>query len=243
MRIAFISDIHGNYTAFKAVLKDIETQKVDEIIHLGDAITMGPQPLEVLNQLREMGGICIRGNHDAAVLEPDKAAFYQISEHLKPDLLWCGEKLNEDDQAFLRGFKDTHEFTLPNNISVLCFHGSPASCTDLIQATTTPEDLDRYFPDQKATIFIGGHSHIQMHRRHGNKLILNAGSIGNAFEYAFRPGMTPRLLPWAEYAILDHNEHSLEVDMRRVYFDIVELMHVVRESKIPGAEWWLKQYQ
>ncbi|MBK9210161.1 MAG: metallophosphoesterase family protein [Anaerolineales bacterium] len=52
MRIAFISDIHGNFTAFQAVLADINSQHVDQIVCLGDVVTMGPQPVEVLNKLK-----------------------------------------------------------------------------------------------------------------------------------------------------------------------------------------------
>jgi len=55
-------------------------------------------------------------------------------------------------------------------------------------------------------VFIGGHSHIQMHRRHGEKLFLNSGSIGNAFKFAFSPGNPPSLLPWAEYAIVEQDD-------------------------------------
>ncbi len=243
MRTAFVSDIHGNFTAFKAVLADLDSQKVDQIVSLGDTITMGPQPLEVLAKLRELNCIYIKGNHDWAVLKPEQAESFQIAEHLIPDLYWCGEKLTQADKDFINSFQDSHEFTFPNGISVLCFHGSPFSSTDLIQATTPPEVLDQYFGGQAENIFIGGHSHIQMYRRYGDKLILNSGSVGNAFMYAYAPGNIPSLLPWAEYAILSQNGESLDIDLRRVYFDTDELLKVVAESDLPGAEWWLRQYQ
>lgn len=70
MRIAIISDIHGNLTALQAVLADIKLQKVDDIICLGDIVTLGPQPKEVLNALKELNCVIIKGNHDAAVVDP-----------------------------------------------------------------------------------------------------------------------------------------------------------------------------
>ncbi|MBK8784402.1 MAG: metallophosphoesterase family protein [Anaerolineales bacterium] len=105
----------------------------------------------------------------------------------------------------MKSFQSTHKIKFPNGVQLLAFHGSPISTTDIIQATTSPELLDKYFAEQSSTVFIGGHSHIQMHRRYGKKLILNSGSVGNAFEFAFSPGNPPRLLPWAEYAVIDQS--------------------------------------
>jgi putative phosphoesterase len=242
MRIAFISDIHGNFTAFQAVLADIKSQSIDQIVSLGDVVTLGPQPVEVLNTLRKLNCVYIKGNHDAAVMDPEKAAQYQITDHLVPDLDWCRSKLSPDDLKFIDSFKPVHEISLPNGNTVLAFHGSPISFTDIIQATTPPEILDLYFDGLKADIFIGGHSHIQMVRRYDDKLILNSGSIGNAFKFVYSPGNPVDLLPWAEYMIINQSGDSLNIDSRRVYFDTDELLKKVRESQLPSASWWLAQY-
>lgn len=242
MRIAFISDIHGNYTALKAVLVGIKSQNIDQIVCLGDTVSLGPQPKEVLNTLKELNCVLIKGNHDWAIMDPEEAAKYEIAEHLIPDLYWCRDHLTQADLNFIDAFKPTHEIILPNGVVVLCFHGSPISPTHLIQSTTSPELLDKYFEGQKAAIFIGGHSHIQMYRRYGEKLILNSGSVGNAFMYAYSPGNVPSLLPWAEYTILNQNGNEMDVDLRRVYFDTDELQKIVKESSLPGTAWWLGQY-
>lgn len=242
MRIAFISDIHGNFTALQAVLVDIKKQGADQIICLGDTISLGPQPQETLNALRDLKSIYIMGNHDEAILDPEKAPDLEITEHLVPDLYWCRDRLTAYDFDFLRSFQSTHEIIFPNGIQLLAFHGSPTSTTEIIQATTPSESLDEYFAGQSASVFIGGHSHIQMSRRYGKKLILNSGSVGNAFEFAFSPGNPPRLLPWAEYAIVDQSGDSFNVDLRRIYFDIDALLKIVRQSDLPGADWWIKQY-
>jgi len=243
MRVAFISDIHANLTALNAVLTDLDSHKVDQIISLGDIVTLGPQPIEVLEKLRELNCVCVKGNHDAAILKPEEAEKYQIAGHLIPDLYWCRDRLSTADLEYIDSFHETLEFKFPNDLSVLCFHGSPTSSTDLILSTTPIKILNEYFGGRAENIFIGGHSHIQMYRRHGEKLILNSGSVGNAFLLAYEPGNnTPSLLPWAEYAILSQNGGSLEVDLRRVYFDTNELINIVSKSGLPGTEWWLKQY-
>ncbi len=243
MRIAFISDIHGNFTALQAVLADLKLQKVDRLICLGDTATMGPQPLEVLATLQALDCTFIKGNHDSAVLKPEEAAKYEIAIHLLPDLVWCREQLSESHLDFIESFHPYNELVLPNGVSLLSFHGSPQSSTDLLQATTPNDVLEKYFEGQKATIFIGGHSHIQMYRRLGNRLILNSGSVGNAFEYAFSPGQVPSLLPWAEYGIVSQDGDSLDVDLRRVYYDTDVLLEEVKKSGLPGKAWWLRQFQ
>jgi putative phosphoesterase len=242
MRIAFLSDIHGNYTALKAVLADMASQPIDQVVCLGDVVTLGPQPLEVLNALRKLQCSFVKGNHDAATLDPENAVQYQIASHLIPDLYWCRDRLSSDDLELINSFKPTHEINLPNGDQILAFHGSPISHTDIIQSTTPNELLDVYFKGQKANVFIGGHSHIQMVRRYDDKLILNSGSIGNAFRFAYSPGNQVYLLPWAEYMIIEQNGKLLDVEARRVEFDTNEVIQRIKESQLPCSSWWLSQY-
>ena len=243
MRIGFISDIHGNFTALEAVLADIKQQKIDQLICLGDTVSLGPQPNEVLNVLREWNSINIMGNHDQAMLEPERSAEFEITSHLVPDLYWGLERLDKADFEFIRSFIPTHTILFPNGVELLAFHGSPKSTTALIQATTPPDALETHFEGQTATVFMGGHSHIQMHRRYGKNLFLNSGSVGNAFKYAFTPGNPPSLLPWAEYAIVEQDGNFLKSDMRRGYFDTEALLERGKAGKLPGADWWLRQYK
>jgi putative phosphoesterase len=242
MRIAFLSDIHGNFTALQAVLADLETQSVDQVVCLGDVATLGPQPLEVLNALRELKCVCIKGNHDAATLDPEEAERYDIASHLIPDLHWCKDRLSADDIQFIDSFKSLHEVNLPLGNRILAFHGSPFSYTDIILSTTPDKRLEDYLKGQEANIFIGGHSHIQMVRRYDSKLILNSGSVGNAFKFAYSPGKSVDLLPWAEYMIIEQSGKLLDIDARRVHFDTDELIKKVKESHLPCTPWWLKQY-
>ena len=76
MRIALISDIHGNQLALEAVLRDAHAQGADRVACLGDVATLGPQPLAVLHTLQELGCPCILGNHDSFLLQPELVARY-----------------------------------------------------------------------------------------------------------------------------------------------------------------------
>ena len=243
MRLALISDIHGNHTALEAVLDDIRSQHADQIICLGDVATIGLQPKEVLTSLKELDCVCIMGNHDAALLDPARVADFQIAESLFSTVQWCWQDMAADDFDFLRSFRTTCKLDLGNALSMLCFHGSPRSNTDLILSTTAEGMLDDLFAGQSATILAGGHSHIQMVRQYGRQVILNPGSIGNAFLYPFTPGsVTPSLLPLAEYAIVSVEKGGWSADLRRVPFDTQAVYRLADASDNPSRAWWLEQY-
>ncbi|MCP4359498.1 MAG: metallophosphoesterase family protein [Chloroflexi bacterium] len=243
MRIALISDIHGHAIALTAVLHDIQTQAIDQIICLGDVATIGVQPQESAAKLKALNCICLMGNHDAALLQPDKALDYQIAPELLPDLQWCANKLTADDTNFLRSFLHLTKVTLGANDSMLCFHASPQANTDLIVDTTPVTELNHYFDGHTAAIMAGGHSHVQMLRQVNGTWIINPGSVGNSFRSVYTPGSTPTLNPWAEYGIVEWQEGAVSVEMRRVYFDLKETRQAIRQSDIPNMDWWLEQYK
>ena len=244
MRIAFLSDTHGNTIALNAVLADLKLQGADQIIFLGDAATIGSHPRETLDALQELGcTVHVMGNHDEAVLHPERATDLQIAPSLHASLAWTIERMSGSDLDFLRTFCPTYELELNAHHSLLCFHGSPRSNTDVILSTTPTETLDELFGNTSASIWVGGHTHVQLLRRYENKLLLNSGSIGNAFKSAFMPGRTPELLPWAEYTLLDVDGKAVSADMRRVPFDAQEVLRQMSASGNPAAPWWLDQYK
>lgn len=242
MRLALLSDIHGNHTALEAVLNDIGGQQIDSVICLGDVATIGPQPKQVIASLKKLGCPCIMGNHDSALLQTDRALQYQIAPPLIPTLHWCADQLDEGEKNYLRSFKPTLEIPLEANNVLLCFHGSPRANIENIFATTPPDDLDLMLADHSANIFACGHTHIQMLRQHKGNLVVNAGSVGQPFRQTPVSGTPPTLLPWAEYAIVNSTKESLGVDLRRVFFDFKHLTDIIAKSNIPLKDRLLQQY-
>jgi len=90
MRVALISDLHGNATALRAALRDIDQVGVDRTVCLGDTATLGASPVEVLGTLRDLGIPCIEGNHDAFLLDPQLVATYARGAHRGGDRLVPG---------------------------------------------------------------------------------------------------------------------------------------------------------
>jgi hypothetical protein len=125
---------------------------------------------------------------------------------------------------------------------MLCYHGSPSSNVDVILSTTDGEELDKIFEGRSADILAGGHSHIQMLRRHGRQAIINPGSVGNAFLRPFQPGVVPTLLPWAEYAIVSVDSTGWGANLRRVRFDTQAILRLAQSMDIPSRDWKLDMY-
>lgn len=242
MRLALLSDIHGNYTALQAVLEDVRRHGADSIICLGDVATSGPQPKQVIAEMQKIGCPCVMGNHDQALLEPNAAPQLQIAEPLIPALHWCAEQLTPPEFDYLRKFLPTLEVSLGGKNNLLCYHGSPQSNIENIFSTTPAEQLNFIFAGRAAELFAGGHTHLQMLRQYFGTWVVNPGSVGQPFRNTPQLGTAPTLLPWAEYAIVECTERSLSVDLRRVDFDIDAYIQAISESDTPLREWLLEQY-
>lgn len=233
MRIGLLSDIHGNFIALQAVLKDMERQAVDSIICLGDIATLGPQPKEVVETVKGLDCPCIMGNHESALLDMGNVSAHQIAPSLVPALEWCLTQLEPEDLDYFRSFKSTLEVSVEGSVNLLYFHGSPRSNIDQIQSTTPAGELERFFDPHQPDVFIGGHTHIPMLRHYDGKLIVNPGSVGSAFRSVFNPGTPPTVMPWAEYAVMEVGGGVISVDLRRIPFDVNEFNRIVSQSGIP----------
>src|SRR5258706_14480213 len=130
MRIALISDIHGNLVSLDAVLEDIVKSHVDQIICLGDVATTGPQPHEVITRLKDLNCPGVMGNHDESQLEP-RLIQKRPESRWADTLNWCDQQLSEDDFNYLRSYQPYINVPLDSHHKLLCVHGSPKSNMDL----------------------------------------------------------------------------------------------------------------
>ena len=94
MRIALISDIHGNEVALEAVLKDIKKAGVDQIACLGDVVALGPLPVAVLQMIQDLDCPCVLGNHDAFMIDPPLVHSYTDVPVIVDSIEWCRSQLS-----------------------------------------------------------------------------------------------------------------------------------------------------
>jgi putative phosphoesterase len=246
MRIAVISDMHGNDLAFEAVDADIKNQNVDQIVCLGDAVQGGPQPAEVVQRLRRMDFPVVMGNADAWLISGEETG----DEGIPPERLrkmgeirlWSLSQLAEDDTDFISKFQPTVSVKLEDGLDLLCFHGSPASFDDIILPAAPEEDFKKFLGPYTGQILTGGHTHAQQIRRLGELFFFNPGSVGFAYSHDQPEGQF-HADPWAEYAILTVLNGQVSVEFRRIPFNANDLMRIYRESGRPFAEDAIAQYQ
>ena len=242
MRIALISDIHGNLIALEAVLTSLASAAIDQIVCLGDVALFGPQPCATLAKVQTLGCPVVMGNTDAWALDPQphpmrdaESTFFNAVE------LWGAEQLTVADQAYIRTFQPTISLALDRETTLLCYHGSPKSYHDHIVATTPNVQLEALLGGQPAQLLAGGHTHAQYVRRYQDKLLLNPGSVGLPYETLADGNY--RNPPWAEYAIVECRDGNFEVSLRRAHYAIEPLLEAVKTSGMPHGAWWSKNWR
>lgn len=245
MRIAVISDIHGNAVALETVLDDIRQAGVAQIICLGDAIQGGPQPAEVVAHLRAAQIPVVMGNADAwlltGIVTGDEAIDPERERIMETVRSWSLSRLTSADQAFIATFQPTIDIALAPHQRLLCFHGSPASFDDIIVPNTPDEQALALLGEPEANILTGGHTHLQQLRRFGARLFFNPGSVGLAYDH--QQTIEPfRADPWAEYAILSVDNGCIGLEFHRIPFNVAALAHAYRTSGHPNTHRALAQY-
>ncbi len=202
--IAILSDIHGNYSALSAVLRDADSLGCSEFYSLGDVAGYYCMVNECIDLLRERGIPNLMGNHDFYLTSgrpcprsnsANLCLDYQRSQISATNLEWLKESpfRFEQDGLFMvhAGWNDPLD-------------------EYLYQLDWT------YFANRKPGIYLSGHTHVQFHYEFGTHVFCNPGSVGQ-----------PRDGDWrAAYAILDGNQVSL----RRVEYDVAETADRMRTA-------------
>lgn len=159
MRLAIISDIHGNLPAFEAALAEIGAFRPDETWCLGDVVGYGAEPNECARLARDRCDLCLAGNHDLAVLqEIDISSF---SPAAAAAAQWTRAQLDDETGAFLRGLSPADESREP-----AAYHASPRD--HVWEYVLTPEQAGECIARQATRISLVGHSHIALCFRAGD---------------------------------------------------------------------------
>jgi predicted phosphodiesterase len=218
--------MHGNAVAFRAVLAELEQDRPDLIVSLGDVAQGGPQPRECVELLQELSCPCVFGNSDGFLLTLDLGAEEVEDEaeleRILTTLHWSREQLGPSGLQFLRSFDPT-----VRSGALLCCHATPTSNEHVVGPEATSEEIERALAGVDAVAVAAGHVHQQWLRRVGATLWFCVGAIG--------------VHPFAEYALVD--DERLAVEFRRVAFDVDGLLAAAREADFPHYDTWAASWK
>jgi putative phosphoesterase len=176
MKIAALYDIHGNLPALEAVLGEIEHDGFDAIVIGGD-VFWGPWPAETLERVRSLGDQVhfVRGNCDRETFAHDPADPYAETN------AWVSGQLDADAETFVAGWQLTLE------LGDICFcHATTRNDTERVTPLTPEPVLAEAISGTEAPLVVCGHTHVQFDVPVGARRLVNAGSVGWAYEG--RPG-------------------------------------------------------
>ena len=177
MRIAILSDIHGNQVALEAVLEHIaQQQAIDGLVVAGDLCLNGPCPQQVLETLQALECPVIQGNVDVDVVtqRPKKGT------RKRGIVDWTREQIGEAGINYLDALPISHLVSHPEGSDVLVVHANPLNQEETIFPTATDKDLEHLLGNVPSTVGVVafGHLHIAYQRRWNHLLLLDAGSCG-----------------------------------------------------------------
>lgn len=212
MRIAILSDIHGNLTALDAVLADLDRQRPDLVVHGGDLVTRGAQPAEVVDAVRCLGWPGVLGNTDALLW---------ATGALRPS-----EQRTADATALLLGTERVLWLRqLPRRWQLgglLLVHAMPGDLDRAPRLDAPAEELDRQYGGEGATLVVYGHIHRPGVRHLAGFTLANSGSVGQPYDGDWR----------ASYLLLDGGQ----VEVRRVAYDLPRELAELARSRYPYAD-------
>jgi len=213
MKLVFISDIHSNLEALKAVLKEIEKISPREVYCIGDLCGYGANPKEVIEAIRSLNIPCLMGNHDFAVATGDTSWF---NPYAAEAIEWTRKQLNEEELSFLSNLKLRMLITV-SGIKVLMVHGSPKDY--LYDYLYEPDE--ETVRELESDLLVVGHTHIPFIKKFGEKLVLNAGSVGQPRDRD----------PRASFVVFDTDIREAEIV--RVEYDIGTAAKKIMDAGLP----------
>ncbi len=187
MKIAIISDIHGNLEALKQTIEDIEKRKVDKIFCLGDIIAKGVHPEECVKLIKEKCEIVLRGNFDRHYSDKNRD-INQLEGVQKERFIFNKTHTTEESRDYLFNLPYSYEFYMSGSL-IRLFHATPKK--DNIAIINNDKIKDKYemfmpsentISQKTADIVVYGHIHHQYMDKLYNKTLINVGSVGNSFD-------------------------------------------------------------
>ena len=226
MRVAIVSDIHGNRRAFEAVLDDLRQVAPDVVLHGGDLAAGGAHPADIIDQVRALAWSGVCGNADEMLWAPERLAEYAAAQpKLRPILAMVQEtipptlaSIGEERLRWLEGLP-----TLYSKERFTLVHASPDDLWRAPMANASDEELQTTYASLRAQIVVYGHIHCPYVRRLQGMNLANTGSVSQSYDGDRR----------ASYLVMDGESMII----RRVEYDVESEAKELLRSGLPHADW------
>ena len=234
MRIAILSDIHGNRTAFEAVLADLQQTSPDLVLHGGDLADAGASPVGIVDRIRDLGWQGVVGNTDEMLFRPESLEEF-ASQSSAPPSLWTAIRqmaaatrtmLGEERIEWLSGLARVQ---IRGPMALV--HASPESPWRAPTPEASDAELESVYGPLGQPIAIYGHIHRSFIRsipspQVRERLVANTGSISLSYDGDRR----------ASYLLLDGSSPTI----RRVEYDVEKELKALSSCGLPHADWIAK---
>lgn len=235
-KIAIISDIHGNYTALKAVINKIDSygDEIGEIMCLGDLVGYNPEPEKCVNEIRKVCSQVIAGNHDKTMVDELNTDWFR--EPVKKSINWTKSRLTASSLSYLKSLDIRKDLEIKDKKIILA-HGSPNREAPFTYIFNN-YDIKKIEPHIMNTdlLFIG-HTHIpfcfydqddwtKLNRKMvkieaNHTYVINVGSVGQPRDRN----------PKASFVIYDLKQNT--INFQRVEYDIEEVQNKFQDTDLP----------
>ena len=234
MRVAVLSDVHGNLHALEAVLADVESEAPDAMWCLGDLVGYGPRPNPCCSLIAESAQLSLVGNHDLAVIgKVDLSIFTSDAAH---SARWTSENLSPEAASFLDSLEPQADAG-----GIGLYHASPRD--PILEYVLSPEAALAAFAGTDWRLILVGHSHVALALALVDSAVeggLTAGGVeldldGSA-RWLLNPGSVGQPRdgdPRAAYLLLDTDQGS--ASFRRLDYDIEQTQAEIRFEGLPES--------
>jgi predicted phosphodiesterase len=229
MRIAIVSDIHDNLTAFEAVLADLGKTSPDLVLHGGDLVSGGSSPAEVVDRVRDLRWTGVFGNSDEAITRPEVLEEFARQSPAPPSLWDAVREMTAFTRDALGDERIAWLGTLPRVIirpPVALVHASPTSAWRSPLADATDAELESTYLPLGQAIAVYGHIHQASVRDLPGLTVINTGSVSQSFDGD----------PRASYLLIDNGKPNI----RRVEYEVEREINAITASGLPHGDWQVR---
>jgi putative phosphoesterase len=226
MRVAVVTDIHGNRRAFQAVLEDLKQVAADLVVHGGDLVFGGTHPGEIIDEIRALGWPGVLGNTDEMLWTQERPMEMASAQPRLASLLGrlqdmvapMQARIGDERLRWLRSLPAIHP---GEGFAVV--HASPRDLWQAPMTDAADEEIEKTYMELGVPVVVYGHIHVSYVRQLPGMTVANSGSVSQSYDGDRR----------AAYAVVEGGK----VSIRRVEYDVEGEAKELLNSGLPHAGW------